>query len=289
MTGIEQGSSRADAAGQRQRPGVLPSEQVNGASERELSVVRREIVGGHSSRGSGIGLVEVYGKRWNVVWGLAMACSCELFRGASWSGCWCAKLGSHRGSLVICGRLPRALADLRLDECGEVGPASYFGAFMLALMVLFFSLDLGLRKGARLSVEYAAYCAARAAATQIPRGEADQATGHGGCVSTEEREAITHAAAACLASVGSKGQALPLELPGEISRLINRTKREHEVRVRILGPDGRESSCFTHNAVVTAEVRFKYLLSIPLSPLSLSEPNGLVMTAQASQMLHSVR
>lgn len=236
-----------------------------------------------------MGLVETYRKRWNVVWGLAMACSCEWFRSAFWPECGRAEVGSHRGGLAIRGRLRCALACLRLDERGEVGPASYFGAFMLALMVLFFSFDLGLRKGARLSVEYAAYCAARAAATQIPRGEADQATARGACVSAEERDAITHAAAACLASVGSKRQALPLELPGEISRLINRTKKENEVRVRILGPDGRETSCFTHNAVVTAEVRFKYLLSIPLSPLSLSVPNGLVMTAQASQMLHSVR
>lgn len=192
-----------------------------------------------------------------------------------------AEPGTPRGS----GRLGQWFS----EEAGEVAPASYFFAFLLALIFIFFAIDLGLRKGARVAVEYGAYCAARAAATQLPSSEAEKNEA-GACLDQTELDAIEHAASACVASVASKrGVFLSLELPGAISRLIKNTRKEHKIKVRLLDENKREKRCFGHNEVVTAELHYLHTLSFPLSPLSLAAPDGLEMVARASHMVHTIK
>src|SRR5579883_3159759 len=98
------------------------------------------------------------------------------------------------------------LARFARDDRGEVAPASYLITLMTTLMLVFFTLDLGLRKGARLAVEYAAFCAARAAATRLPSPDGS------GCVRADQE--VRHAAAACLAAVVSKADSGAPTSPG---------------------------------------------------------------------------
>lgn len=187
--------------------------------------------------------------------------------------------------MSICER--SCLTGFGRDESGEIAPASYFFAFMLTLAFIFFVIDLGMRKGARIAVEYAAYCAARAAATQLPSSEAanNQA---GACVDEAEQEAIEHAAAACLSAVSSKrGVILSLQVPGTISRLVKTTQKL--VRVELMDEQLKAKKCFAHNDVITAVVHYKYTLLFPLSPLSYLSPRGLEMTAAAKHMVHTIK
>ncbi len=173
------------------------------------------------------------------------------------------------------------------NEAGEIAPASYFFAFMLTLALIFLVIDLGMRKGARVAVEYAAYCAARAAATQLPSTEAKQ-NEVGACMDDDEKEAIEHAAAACLASVASKrGLYFSLQVPGTISRLVKSTQKL--VRVELMDEQMKAKKCFAHNDVITAVVHYKYTLLFPLSPLSYLSSRGLEMTSSAKHMVHTIK
>lgn len=93
------------------------------------------------------------------------------------------------------------------EERGEISPVSYFLALLLALFFLFFALDLGIRKGKRLGVEYASFCAARAAAVLVPKGQERKG---GADVEEGERREVRYAAAACLLAVADKGRFMPL-------------------------------------------------------------------------------
>lgn len=172
------------------------------------------------------------------------------------------------------------------DERGEMAPAGYLIAILLALVLIFFTLDLGLRKGARLAVEYAAYCGARAAATQMPRGDRE-----GACLSSAEYEAIKLAASACLASVVSKeGTARP-DVPGSgaLPALIARASRK--VKVRVLGAGGEVGigRCLGRDADVGVEVRFDHHLPIPMSPFNWDRGGHVEMVAEAHAMLQTVK
>lgn len=160
------------------------------------------------------------------------------------------------------------------EERGEVAPVTYLVTLPLAFMFIFFALDVGLRKGARLAVEYAAFCAARAAAVYMPAAD-------GTCLDATEQ--ATHAAAACLASVASKaavqgGPGQPQ--PGVISQLVQTARTQHKVAVRL-------SSTCERNAVITAEVSYLYGPELPYSPLLQS--GGLTMVASAQAMLQSAK
>jgi len=153
------------------------------------------------------------------------------------------------------------------DERGEVGAGTYLISLMVALWFMFFALDLGIRKGVQLNVEYAAYCAARTAAVHLN-------TYSGGKVSCDTAAATTaakRAAAACLAGVVSKnGIPNPL-VRGEITRLVDRAEKQ----VSVLLSNG----CAANVDSVTAEVRYTHQLLIPLSPLS-SGPSLMMARAQ---------
>ena len=62
----------------------------------------------------------------------------------------------------------RSLIRFWTDERGEMAPASYLIMVPMAMAFIFFTIDLGIRKGIQLGVEYAAFCAARAAAASRP-------------------------------------------------------------------------------------------------------------------------
>lgn len=172
------------------------------------------------------------------------------------------------------------------DERGEVAPASYLLAIMLALSLIFFTLDLGLRKGTRLAVEYAAYCGARAAATQMPRGDRE-----GACLAGPEYEAIKLAVAACLASVVSKHDTANLESPGSPALRTLIARAERQIRVRVLGPGGevQVGRCLGRDADVGVEVRFDHHLPIPMSPFNWERGGHVEMVAEAHAMLQTVR
>jgi hypothetical protein len=155
------------------------------------------------------------------------------------------------------------------QEGGEVAPASYLITLPVALMLIFFAFDLGLRKGARLAVEYAAFCAARAAAVHMPSPT-------GGCQDAEVM--ATHAAAVCLASIASKRGAGSLDAPGSLSGLVRSTERLVSVKL---------SGGCTHNGLITAEVSYQYGLAVPFSPLR--QRGGLTMTASAQAMLQTIK
>jgi Flp pilus assembly protein TadG len=157
----------------------------------------------------------------------------------------------------------------REEERGEVAPATYLATLPIALLFIFFTLDLGLRKGARLAVEYAAFCAARSAAVYMP----DPA---GGCRSADAQ--ARHAAAACLASVvGKRGVGSP-ESAGTVHTLVARAERQITVQL---------SGGCSHNGAVTAKVSYKYGPELPLSPLS--SGGGLTITASAQAMLQTIK
>src|SRR5262245_42530180 len=86
------------------------------------------------------------------------------------------------------------------DERGEVGAGTYVLSLMVALFLMFFAIDVGFRKATKLNVEYAAYCAARAAAVNFQNNSTRS------CDATAAQTAATAAAAACMAaSVGKHG------------------------------------------------------------------------------------
>ncbi len=181
---------------------------------------------------------------------------------------------------------PAILLIFLAEERGDLAPVSYLVGFMLALTAIFFTMDLGLRKGARLAVEYSAYCGARAAATQIPQKDEE-----GGCLDDEERTNIETATHACLASVVSKRNTFGVGLPGTgaFSTLIDRAKQQ--TTVRILGPEGDLNSggCLAHNSEVTVEVSYTHQIPIPLSPFQVGSNPGIKMVAQASAMIHTIK
>lgn len=159
------------------------------------------------------------------------------------------------------------------DERGELGPGSYLLALTIALFFIFFTIDLGLRKGAKLGVEYAAYCAARAAAVNL------QNNANRSCDSTAASSAATRAAAACMAPFVSKRGYLDPTVQGAVTQLINRAQQQVTVSL--------QGGCLSSPAssVVTATVQYKYLLNIPMSPLS-GAPNGTTMTASAQSVMY---
>lgn len=186
------------------------------------------------------------------------------------------------GRRAISVKLRRFLADSQ----GEASPVSYLLALIFSLIFLFFTVDLGLRSGTRLGVEYAAYCAARAAATQLPR---QQERGEGACVDGDEKKEVERAAAACLSSVAPKNglrirdDAL-VGLPGplnDINRLVSRTLKDVEVKF--------DKQCYRHNELVKVSLSYRDRMAVPLSPLNWVRRGPLVMTAQSQAMLHTVQ
>lgn len=165
-------------------------------------------------------------------------------------------------SISVSRRLRRFLD----EEHGEVAPATYLATLPFALLFIFFALDLGLRKGARLAVEHAALCAARSAAVHMPAPS-------GGCI--DARVQARHAAAACLAAVVSKRGIPTPETPGAVSELVLRA--EAQTTVIITG------SC-AHNGLITAQVTYQYGLLLPFSPFG-----PLAITATAEAMLQTIK
>lgn len=169
------------------------------------------------------------------------------------------------------------------DEAGEIGPVTYLFALVPALCCLFFAYDVGLSKGARLAVEYAAFCGARAAATQIPKDDE-----RGGCASGGEVQAIRHAAAACLASVVKKDRVLGrLDMPGSLPSLIQRA--ESRTQVEIQNENGGAQTCFKHNDVVQVEVSYRHDIYLPFSPLAWGNKRPITIKASAQAMLHTIK
>lgn len=179
------------------------------------------------------------------------------------------------------------------DDAGESTPLSYLLALMFSLFFILFAFDLGLRKGTRAAVEYAAFCAARTAAVQIPIHDEKK---RGGCID-DARGAMVEAASACLTSVASKrGISMTDQdvvwIPGfsPVDRLIARLAGQVSVSVRRQGAaSGSGETCFPHNAVVDVEVSYTDTSRIPLSPLSWISSGPLVYSASAPAMLHTVR
>lgn len=181
---------------------------------------------------------------------------------------------------------PAALRRFLHGTRGEASPVSYLLALIFSLIFLFFTVDLGLRSGTRVGVEYAAYCAARAAATQLPR---QQERGGGACVDGDEKKEVERAAAACLTAVAPKSglsirdDAL-VGLPGplnDINRLVNRTMGDVAVTF--------DKQCYGHNDLVKVSLVYRDRMAVPLSPLNWVRQGPLVMTAHAQAMLHTVQ
>jgi hypothetical protein len=162
------------------------------------------------------------------------------------------------------------MASFLNDERGELAPASYLLTLPVALWFIFFTIDLGLRKGALLGVQYAAFCAARAAAVNLPP------SGPGGCNTSTATQAATRAAAACLAGFASKRGLPDPTVRGAVSQLVDRAQQQVTVTL--------EGGC-SKSGVVTATVRYRYLLQLPLSPLS-SRTGGSLMTASAQYLIY---
>lgn len=172
------------------------------------------------------------------------------------------------------------------DERGEMAPASYMFAVVLALIIIFFTFDLGIRKGARLTVEKAAQCAARAAQTQLPRNNET-----GACVDQDKLDAIQQAAAACLAAVVSKRNTVGLELPGSSALPILIKRAQDRTKIRLFSDDKElfNGDCVGHNAELVVELRYDHYLPIPLSPFRWGNNGHIEMVAEARAMLHTVR
>jgi hypothetical protein len=175
-------------------------------------------------------------------------------------------------SINMSARARSRLRRFLQEDRGEVAPATYLITLPVALLFIFFALDLGLRKGARLAVEYAAFCAARSAAVYMPDP-------NGGCRSATNE--ARHAAAACLASVVSKRGVGRPDSAGALHTLVARA--EQKISVQLSG------GC-SHNGAVTARVSYEYGPELPLSPLSKSGGGrGLTITASAQAMLQTVQ
>lgn len=173
------------------------------------------------------------------------------------------------------------LAFLR-EERGDIAPATYLMALVPTMVFIFFAFDVGISKGARAATEYAAFCAARAAATQIPRNDSS-----GACLGGDEKDNIRHAAAACLASVVEKHGAIRMDIPGALDPLIARA--EGRTQVEIQDQNGSPRSCFGHNDVVQVEVTYRHGLNFPFSPLSWGGNRPILIKATAQAMLHTLK
>lgn len=160
----------------------------------------------------------------------------------------------------------RRLRGFLTEERGEIAPATYLATLPIALLFIFFALDVGLRKGARLVVEHAALCAARSAAVYMPAPT-------GGC--TDAQAYALHAAAACLAPIASKRGLRSPEDPGTLSELVKRA----EARTRVV----LSGSC-QHGGVITATVTYQYGPMLPFSPLG-----PVSITASAQSMLQTIK
>ena len=88
------------------------------------------------------------------------------------------------------GAAGAAGSQLFADEQGEIDPGSYLLAVIVALWFILFAFDLGLRKAARVTVEYAAFCAARAAAVNYNTYSGGKIT----CNALNAQQAATRAA-----------------------------------------------------------------------------------------------
>lgn len=167
---------------------------------------------------------------------------------------------------------PRRLLRFLREERGDTAAGTYLFTLMISMWFIFFAVDLGLRKGAQLSVEYAAYCAARAAAVRLNTYSAGKVT----CDAAAAQLAATRAAAACLSGVVSKRGVPDPQSSGAISQLIDRAQQQLTVTL-IDGCTKADS--------VTADVSFTYKLRIPLSPLSGSS-TATVMYARAQHLIY---
>jgi hypothetical protein len=165
----------------------------------------------------------------------------------------------------------RSLSSGLREEHGEVGAGTYLLALMVALWFMFFALDLGLRKGAQLSTEYAAFCAARAAAVHFNTYSGGKAS----CDADAAAQAALRAAAACMSGVVSKKGIPDPTSRGAVSLLVDRAQQQ----IRVTLSDG----CSGKSDSVTAEVYYTHRLLIPLSPLS-SGP--VVMVARAQHLIY---
>lgn len=158
-----------------------------------------------------------------------------------------------------------------LDERGEIGAGTYLLSLMVALWFMFFTLDLGLRKGVQLNLEYAAFCAARAAAVNFHTYSGGKVS----CDANAAAQAALRAAAACMSGSVSKQGIPDPALPGAVSLLVDRAQQQLKVTLS----DG----CSNKSDSVTAEVSYTHRLLIPLSPLS----NGpAVMIARAQHLIY---
>ena len=159
------------------------------------------------------------------------------------------------------------------DERGELAPASYLLTLPIALWFIFFTVDLGLRKGALLGVQYAAFCAARAAAVNYNTYSGGLAT----CSAVTAQQAATRAAAACMAGVIGKSGTPDPSRAGTITALIDRAQKQVTVTL--------DADCNPAPTVVTATVNYNYTQRVPLSPLTYqSDPT--IMTASAQHLVY---
>lgn len=165
----------------------------------------------------------------------------------------------------------RALIQFWREEHGEVAPASYLVIVPMAMAFIFFTLDLGLRKGVKLGVEYAAFCAARAAAVNF------HDTPTSSCNMAAAQAAASRAAAACMAPFVSKRGTPDPTVAGAIRPLIDRAQQQ--VTVTLTG------GCQDTSRVVTAQVQYRHLIRVPMSPLG-SGANGTLITASAQYQVY---
>lgn len=167
----------------------------------------------------------------------------------------------------------RSLIRFWTDERGEMAPASYLITVPIAMAFIFFTIDLGIRKGVQLGVEYAAFCAARAAAVNF------HATPTSSCDGVAAQAAATRAAAACMAAFVSKKGTPDPTVAGSITPLVDRAQQQ--VTVTLSGGCTGNSTSST----VTATVQYQQLLRVPMSPLS-SSTTGTLVTASAQYKVY---
>lgn len=159
------------------------------------------------------------------------------------------------------------------DERGEIDPGSYLLALIVSLWFILFAFDLGLRKAARVTVEYAAFCAARAAAVNYNTYSGTQVT----CSAVSAQLAASRAAAACLAGVIGKSGTPDPTRAGAITALIDRAQKQVTVTL--------DADCNPAPSVVTATVSYTYTQRVPLSPLTY-QSNSTIMTASAKYLVY---